>query len=325
MIKELMKITIPKINKVFNNAQKYFCTNVTPNNIQSTKNISFCSNSIQRQDVELKLDKEKRFFEEFLHRKGKVTKEEYEDIIANHPHVLIKAQQYCQKYRGNTTPKELAFVTLALKEKLDKLYDNYRIISIGTSPAPIAEQLQNMGEDIVFIPVSGFNPWTNEDCSPEANPNLQLLINYIKSKNINDNKLNIVMDYKCTGQTLENIANLIKEKCGISDESITKVGLDFSFIFFLPYSSKSSGERLSRENCYYDMSRQHIEEISNVPHFPVFESLRNLKYNNDSMKITTEGKTQEEVFREFEDFSQPLARAYSLCTMHEINKMKNRK
>ena len=69
------------------------------------------------------------------------------------------------------------------------------------------------------------------------------------------------------------------------------------------------------------MERSFAELISNVPHFPVLLRAQKI-YSTIPNTITIDEKTNEEIFKEFEEYSQPLARAFSLCTMHEINKIR---
>ena len=73
-------------------------------------------------------------------------------------------------------------------------------------------------------------------------------------------------------------------------------------------------------DCLLDMETSKIENISNIPHFPVVYFIPD-GYDADEI-FDTKNKTEQEIFRAFEEYSKPLARAFSLCTMHEINKKK---
>ena len=140
-----MNITFPKISR-----SNYFKLPLKQKNViqneqkKQNYNFSFCSNSVQRQNVIFNTRKKDLFFTEFLSRKGRVTKEEYEDIIKNHPSVLTKCGQYVKKnvFKSFVMPKELANIAINTNGYLKDTFENYRIVSIGTSPAALCEQLK---------------------------------------------------------------------------------------------------------------------------------------------------------------------------------------
>ena len=60
------------------------------------------------------------------------------------------------------------------------------------------------------------------------------------------------------------------------------------------------------------MKHSNFADVCNVPHFHVYE-----QFSVPSGYISPKIKTQNQLFKEFDDYSQPLARAFSLCAIHE--------
>ena len=305
-----------KINAL--NINRY---NIKPYNFQKRaagtlfKNSALSFNSLacaQKTDIDVKKLQETDFFEEFMDKKGKVTKEEYEDIKKNHPSILLKAQKLVNLfYMGNTTPKEMAEISLAASKVLDEGYKNCRIISLGTSPAPLAEQLQNLGYDVVFLPVSSF------DFSDNNSKEIRMLVEYLKSKNIKDGKTNIILDYTNSGTTLNAVTKLIKKE--LKCKNVEKKSLND----LLGYICKAKHTHTA--NYSEDMYFSYIEAVSNVPHFPVTKSgVRKYQGANRPGTIYAQGLTSEQLFEKFDTYSTPLARCFSLCTIAEIDKKKER-
>ncbi len=315
-----MNIAVPKINKTYSYIPKNRAFDgVLQPTAKNNVNFSFCSNSIQKQEIELQINKEKKFFVDFLDANGKVTKEEYEDIVKNHPMALMKMREYCDRdYCGCTTPEGLAQVVLETDRLLKEKYPDARIISIGTSPSPITEQLQYLGHEIIFIPVSGFRRYNPDNKMITECPNFKILTKYIKSKKINNDKLNVVLDFTSTGQTLKNMKQFIKDICKIKDKNIKAISINNLLHSSYSYKHQIENQDVPIDDCLLDMQSSIIERISNVPHFSVV--YRKLVDDIDYINIDVTNKTEQQIFREFEDYSRPLARAFSLCTMHEINK-----
>ena len=44
-------------------------------------------------------------------------------------------------------------------------------------------------------------------------------------------------------------------------------------------------------------------------------------YNVQGNHVISSYKTKEQLFKEFEEYSQPLARAFALCSIHEAMKL----
>lgn len=150
----------------------------------------------------------------FIAKNGKVTKEEYEEIKENHSDIIEYAKQYCKDhYTGESTPESIAEVVIYTDEYFRNRYNGYRIISIGTSPSVITEQLAAMGHDVIFLPVSGLSSFVPQVKSSIYSVNveaLEALMQFLESKNINDGKKNIVLDRTASGISLEAITFLSK-------------------------------------------------------------------------------------------------------------------
>ncbi len=315
-----MNVTLQKINPV--NCKKPQIKPKTNNTQQIAFGRSFGSFDLfgisarRKAKIELEQQKEKIFFDEFLHKKGRVTKEEYQDIVKHHPSALVKAQKYCfENYKGASSPRNIADITLRLDEYFKKKYRNYRIISIGTSPSPVTEQLANMGHDVVFLPVTGLRlgyiPCLTE---LDNRAELRALMQYLDTKNIDDGKLNIILDYTSSGITLNAITGYIQEYFNFAPEQIKKLSLNDDILrkYFCE----------SKDNLVKDLVRSDIEEASNVPHFPVTQKgirIYRLPGSDENMIFFDINEPKQELFEKFDNNSTPLGRAFALCTMHEIN------
>ncbi len=311
-----MQVTPVSVNKInFNN----FCRpkKIKPEYPQNS--FSFGSISSHFQNIKLHKQKEEKYFNKFLIRKGKVTKEEYEDIVKKHPYSLVKAKKYCdENLKDSITPQVMATIVSKAHNYIKENYKNARIISIGTSPAPLCEQLALLGHDILFIPATGARSLDVEKDSPDKIPSLKYLIDYIKSKDLDDGKLNIVLDFTCTGGSLRAIRNLIKKYTNVKEENIKAKSLND--LLNKAFAEANLIEKLTLDVYFESLFLSSPENVSNVPHYEVLNN-RFRKYDDDDFVIRIENKSEKEIFREFENSSQPLARAYSLCTAHEVSKI----
>ena len=316
-----MNFIISKINPINYNKKLEIAKRNTKNiKVQNSDTLSFSSviSSLKKREIVLKINYDRQFFRNFLTTKGKVTQEEYEDIKTNHPSTFSKAQIYCDNlYGGSIKPKDLAYISLLTDKYLREKLPNSRIISIGTSPSPITEQLFNIGHEVIFLPVSGLRRlslWKKDEVIDS--PNFNVLMEYLESKNIDNKKLNIILDFTVTGETLNVATEFIKEYFKFDNKDIKKLSLDKDIL---------NPRRSDPEKKYdLDMYDCFAEKISNVPHYPV-SSLAEGPYisKKDSTVFFTKDMPQSELYKNFEDYSSPLARAFSLCTMNEIDKLIN--
>ena len=293
-----------------------------PPNCKTDKKIFFERNQINsllsftslvaEQEIKANQAQENIEFNNFLHKSGKVTKAEYNDIVKNHPSFLIRARELVEeKYNGECPPEEFAKIVKSLNEYIKHKYENPRIISIGTSPASLAEQLEALGNDVVYIPVTKL--WKLKDF--EINnyaPRIRTILKYSKSKKINDGKQNIVLDFTASGNTLFTMSNLLYKYNRIPKDNITPMPL--SKILHDTYANASESEKKYLDMYLRDVSYSRVEKISNVPHYEIY-------YERISLQ-TRQNTNNEAEFKKFEEYSQPLARAYSLYVMDIINKDK---
>lgn len=283
------------------------------------KSFSFSSSSlVQKTDIDIKKLQEDIFFEEFLNKKGKVTKEEYENIAKNHPEIISEAQEYLKKYTGKLTPENLAKTAIAIDKYLKEHYENYRIISVGTSPDVLAQQLEILGSEVIYVPISGLDGFDSEFDKVENMPELCTVLDYINFKNIDDGKKNIVIDYTITGYTLKILCDLIKKHCSGNVEMVS-----LQKLINKADKSKNTLFGFKKEKSPYiqDAWWGLIEEISSVPHFPVI--LKDKPFYKDIPNtVFIDDKRKEEMFEKFENSASPLSRAFALCTMAEIDKLK---
>ncbi len=276
----------------------------------------------EKQKIQISRLVGEKYFSDFLDKKHKVTKEEYDDVIKNHPSTLILAQEYCKKnYGGVTTPKEMAGIVLKIDKYLKNNCQNYRIISLGTSPACIAEQLANLGNEVIFLPVSGLSSHNTEYSLIEELPDLRILMEYLENKNIDDGKMNIVLDYTATGRSLRYITETIREYFSLGIRDIESVSL--TDLLNKSFKNSSLAEKFSKNSFFDDVAFSYVGEISNVAHFPITQKAKE-RYKAKDHAIYCEDISKDELFKKFDEFSRPLARAYSLCVLHEIDKLKQK-
>ena len=162
------------------------------NRIKKT-NFYPCSHKIALQQAG-----EEKFFNSFLEKEGKVSLAEYQKIVKHHPSTISRSYFMCSENKTlGITPKSTAKMAIALKDYYDKKYKNYKIISIGTSPAVITETMQNLGADVLFLPISHLHQIGDTKLHPLRSkyptissrfPNIQVLMNYCTKKGISKDK-----------------------------------------------------------------------------------------------------------------------------------------
>lgn len=275
--------------------------------------------------------KEDEFFKAFLNKKGKVTRKEYDEIIKKHPSAIIKAQKLLEQEKPTqSSPKEVALATIKLKEKYDKEYKNgYIIASIGTSPAPITEVMSVLGSNVIFIPASGLGRIETSKNYIFRNQyptiasrltNVQHIVNYAKKNGIKPNKKEtlIMLDYCNTGTSLSNLCDIFIEEKLYTPEKIHDKSILNDLIETTQLKSPDSNFKLEEyANIAHDMYYSNFEKVSNVPHFYVYEQENQMGLDS----ISAEGKKPRKLFKEFDEYSQQLARAFSLCAIHEAMKL----
>ena len=277
--------------------------------------------------VALKIQDDEQFFTTFLNKKGRVTKKEYDEIIKKHPSTIIKAQKFVENQTVTlSSPKQIAKAALKLKEKYDNEYNqDYIIASIGTSPAPITEVMSALGCKVIFIPASGLNSIAinrhyifRKQYPTVASriANVNHIVKYAKKNGLNQkrNDYLILLDYCYTGTGLTNLCDIFCEEGVFTPNKMH----DRSILNDLSESSnlrdKNSIFRLEDlANISHDMQHSNFEHICNVPHFYVYDDDKKATERS----ISSDGKKRRGLFKEFDSYSLPLARAFSLCAIHE--------
>ena len=301
-------------------------------NLISQKNTVFLSpcGINGKNDIEIQQTNDTKRYYEFLNRKGKVTKEEYFDIKKKNPQIISKARIYTEKMMEEkdiyTTPELSAKIISGLVHYKDS---KHKIISIGTSPSFLTEGLKEIGVDVVFVPISNGSNCKGQDTMRdyyECYPNLKHVANYIKSKGITGEKIGrdetlVLLDYKSTGRTIHLIKRILLEDCNIPEENIRVTYLNNFIDSGLLNSKNHERKKDDRENVFMntimDIFEQRVESMANVAHFSVYRDYFNKR---NSTYITSKNKSEEQLFREFEEFSRPEARAYQLCVLNELDK-----
>ena len=179
----------------YSSYKSFFKINSNYRDIKNNFNFAFCANLRSNYDSYLRSALAESYdnrieyeFNSFINRAGKVDFGEFCDISSRNPQILKMAQEQLNlKEEGiKCTPKTVANAALILKQFLDNKYgDNYRLISVGTSPACIAEVMSALGVDVVFAPISSLSNYIDDDlnesiCSNLVNkPNVLKLLKYL--------------------------------------------------------------------------------------------------------------------------------------------------
>lgn len=287
--------------------------------------------------VKLKIRKarEERLFDKFLNKQGKVTIEEYKAIKETMPYILDKASEMVAKdSKCACLPIDIATLAINAKHYIENAKEldgkEYRIISIGTSPAPLTEAMQNLGCDVIYVPISGISSLIS-DKEILTSENLKLALEYLKSKGVceekNNNIKNIVIDYTFSGKTLSTICmllvknNKLKSKSDIWALSLTDLLVSVLYSkkieppIDLTFEEKAGLLKDYRDDLLFSFEG----DIANVPHFNIDDR----KNHHDFNSISSKWYSKKELFEQFEEFSKPLARAYSLCVIDEIMNLQN--
>jgi len=286
-----------------------------------------------RQPMELALlvQVEDEYFKSFLAKSGKVTKKEYEEIIKKHPRTLVLAKKRCEKISNVTScsPKITAKIAYELKKHYDEFYKNYTIVSVGTSPAPITEVMQNLGAKVIFLPISGLreleqNPlYFNRKNFPtlaSKHPNLEVIMDYCTKKGIaKDNSGSIlILDLCASGKSARLVKQMLLERKDIPEENIFIHDVTKT----LEYIKNECDSNLTQEeidSMNADMRTSRCAQISNVPHF----YYDNSGYNSQKTIVRKPCESKWGLFNRFENFSKPDARAWALVSTHEALKLQN--
>ena len=317
--------------------------NSIPKNINILKSkkynqkLSFTSDKFIRQTTQQPSKEDKDFFN-FLDKKGKVDREEFTKILLQNPKLIQKAYHFVEFEslisNVNTEPSSIAKASYCMKNFFDEKFgkNNYRIISIGTSPAVLSQGMEALGNETIYLPATGIgnyvfrNRFSNNPKKITDEKNMQILGEYLKSKGVNkdDNKINILIDFCDSGATINALLGAIKEMLNLTDKQIIQIDIG-KLIKELSKTTLANKEAISiskkeRLNIIEDMAFQHFEHVSCVPHFYIDDEQNNYLYN--CVKSSNK-KSYNEVFKAFEEYSTPLGRCYELCIQNEIHNLKS--
>ncbi|MGM9993397.1 MAG: hypothetical protein ACI37R_01560 [Candidatus Avigastranaerophilus sp.] len=287
--------------------------------LEKDKTLPRCSLNMQR--VYTDIAGEYKYFSKFLSKSGRLTREEYDDIIKNHKAAIMKAARFCDKSLFNsTTPENLAEIATAVNSYLKDTYGDYRIISVGTSPSALTEQLELMGNDVIFLPCSNLMFFSLNDNKPNEVKNLNIILDFLQRKGLkNDDKTNLIIDYCSSGKTLDSIYSFITQKFDdIPFSKFKKISL--ARLLDGCFKDETAEQRKKIKDFLQDISNSTVTECTNMPHFHIVSALYCSQREREST-IFPFNKNTEEIYTEFDNFSRPLGRAFSLCTFNEIQKL----
>ncbi len=279
----------------------------------------------------------KKQFENLINKKGRLTKEEFENIGKYKKQILNLAYQKIQRENeitGCMPPKTACDFALALKKFLDENNpEGYKIISIGTSPDIIANAIKYLGADVAYVPVSSLRLISSNNCvnntikDIEHYPNLKKVLKYLEKNGINkdidkkDEKI-VIMDITHKGKTLKRFANLLSDYMGIDSDKILQIDLTKTLNKIDADNQKDSDKSIFEDKAVFNYTVAEadgrIGKLSSTPHFDILDDSRN---DESKGHIKSEGKTDEELFEAFENYLNPLARAYNMLIYNEIDKM----
>lgn len=274
---------------------------------------------------------EDEYFSQFLAKKSKVTKDEYEEIAKKHPSAIVKAYKVVEEKNPTvSSPAQVAKAAVVLKRQFDEEYkENYTIVSIGTSPSPITETMNALGARVVFLPASGLNllnisPYyifrSQYPTIASRVANVKLIVDYARKNGINstNKSMIILMDYCCVGTSLSNMHEIFKQEEIVPNERLVTCSILEKLMKLTNFKKTNSIFTLEDQtNIAHDMNMSNFECVSNVPHFHVHDEKNKEKINY----VSSKGKLKYKLFKEFEEYSQPLARAFALCSIHEAMKL----
>lgn len=260
---------------------------------------------------------EDQYFLKFLTKKGKVTKKEYDCIIKDHKRTLIKSYNLCKEMKVNSSPEIVAKLAVALKEYYDEIYGDYTILSVGRSPAVLTEVMQNIGCDVVFLPISNLKECstgslyifrTRYPTIASRHLNIQKLMDYASKKGVGkqDDKSLLVLDFSDTGKTLKVMSKVLKERGDIDDDCIKTRKLLLDVADALDVRGKTNLKGAELYGFFNDIICSNFQDYVNVPRY-VFNENYNL--------------SKKETFKFFDKYSTKFGRAFSLCATHEAMKI----
>ncbi|MBQ4646520.1 MAG: hypothetical protein IJB79_04145 [Candidatus Gastranaerophilales bacterium] len=295
----------------------------------STNESSLAIYCPQNTQIALNTQKEDDYFKFFINKKGKVTKKEYDEVIKKHPRTLVLSKKLCEdiQKRTNSSPETIGKIAHELKKFYDKEYGKYTIISVGTSPAPVTEVMQNLGSKVIFLPITGlreleqnhlyFNR-VNYPTLASKHENLQAIMDYCTKKGITkkDTEAIIILDLCASGKSARIIKQLLVERKDLDEDKIFVHDLTKT-LEFIKDNSDSDLTPYEIDWLDADMRMSRCAKLCNVAHFYYDNSGK----NSSKCIVRKPNETNLSLFNRFQSFSQPNARAWALCSTHEAMKL----
>lgn len=284
------------------------------------------------QNVSLKdkIIQEELLLSEFIRRPGKVTKEDFNKIKETNPKLIKAADRRSSVVRSlwcmSVTPNYAAKCALAFKKLFDERYGEnlYRIISIGTSPACITQLMPSLGCETVFLPISDVGELYRcfDGMAPWHNPKVELLVRYLKKAGVDDKKTNLLFDYVASGLTIRYVSRILTEDLGIDPECCVEESIE-TVLQDACYDEEN--ELIEESSKYYglidnDIHWERVEVLSNVPHYNIRPERMSL--DDRDRRLTWGVKPDDVQFKEFDEYSQSNARAFSLSALNQLEKIK---
>lgn len=271
------------------------------------------------------IDEQNQLFKEFLSKEGKLTIEEYAKIKKHYSGLISRSYAIFQKDGFNSllysSPKNIANAACGLCLHYDKMYGkgNYKILSVGTSPSPIAEAMRLWDSDleVIFAPISSLEPSEGKKKMASKYSNIATLMKYCSQKGIakDKDKRIIVLDYVQSGRSLDTMGQILAER---KDIPLNNIRLHSVIQDLCESAQDEKNHWVNSEdvhNITMDMYESRIGQVSNVPHFFMDEDLVD---KVEEWAVFGKNKSQKEIFREFDNFSKPQARAFALCVANEM-------
>ena len=319
-----MEISSSKIGSYFSPVKKEITKQYNTNTTTNLNETSFKGEVYQVQEIQNQIGSEEIFFQKFLNRKGKVSKKEYEEIAKNHPRTLSKCYEMCKKEKGDIISdiEATAKVACNLKDYYESLYgDNYTVISVGRSPAPYTEVMQNIGCNVIFLPISSLGTLSSAiDANKSLDeietefPSIKIIMDYATKKGIASEDAGdlVVIDHTASGKSLKVMDALLKKRGDIPPEKIHK----HTLMTDIAVAKKFPLERNDFGDIFFDLSMHELKNICNVPRFCSYTSLNSMQGENEEYNDFSN-----RIQKDMEDFSKPLARAWCLCATNEATKL----
>lgn len=274
--------------------------------------------------------KAQKDFSDFLNKKGKVSLEEYKKIAKYQPSIISKCYSLCSENKTlGISPKTCAIMAISLKDYYDKKYGNYKIVSIGTSPAVITEVMQNLGADVLFLPISHLHQLGDTKLHPmrakyptiaSRYRNIQIIMDYCTKKGISkdNSKKIILLDFASQGKTLNKMREILNERGDIPQEKICTHSIIEDLKEIIASEDTMTKWEMVR-HLQNDMARSCVSDVCNVAHFPCNDD--DEMYKDTKNTIHSKNRFSFQVFNDFENFSTPNGRAWALCATHEAMKL----